>query len=361
MFLMAYYTYLIGSYFIFTVSLLKACDTPRVLEYNEKYNQTVHEVKDVPTEVPSSKNTVSVNDSRRCKIVKLGSLALAVDAMDVDRAMQLLAAYPDLNPAEALNLLKQKSTHKHYERMRLVLLAQVILFKIKLAEIKKIGALKNVPFGNLPWDLFPSIFEYSMGTSFPKYIYPVFHYAIRLKDEKLCGWLIAKGFSPEDGLPLYREHLGTNQSDIIAFPNNLHEIPFDHDLGDLWSPPLHYAAAYSGEFTAIVELLIKNGAQVNRIDTGTGETALHRACRKYSSDIVTLLLQHGADWNMKDREDQTPWKAARNVLATHCALCIERYEASLEEREADEIDVEDEGRQINESCIDTLGRLCTIS
>ncbi|KAI5892307.1 ankyrin, partial [Schizophyllum commune H4-8] len=57
-----------------------------------------------------------------------------------------------------------------------------------------------------------------------------------------------------------------------------------------WTP-LHYAARYGND--AVVELLLKHGAPINKLDTA-GMTPLHCAAAHGCASAVTILLSHGA-------------------------------------------------------------------
>jgi ankyrin repeat protein len=66
---------------------------------------------------------------------------------------------------------------------------------------------------------------------------------------------------------------------------------------------LHFAVRTGDK--DIVELLIKNGAEVNS-ELSTGHTPLMLAVRSGNEEIVNLLLQNGAKINLKNKKDHTP-------------------------------------------------------
>ena len=61
---------------------------------------------------------------------------------------------------------------------------------------------------------------------------------------------------------------------------------------------------------ALLTLLLKNGADPNALDRGTGSTALHLAVTKASVPMITLLLQNGAWTNVKNGAGETPLSLA---------------------------------------------------
>ncbi len=74
----------------------------------------------------------------------------------------------------------------------------------------------------------------------------------------------------------------------------------------------------------VVDVLLKNGADVNARDT-LGETPLFLAARKGFETIVKSLLDHGADANAKTRRGCTPLHAAADSgLAEIVALLLAR-------------------------------------
>ena len=67
--------------------------------------------------------------------------------------------------------------------------------------------------------------------------------------------------------------------------------------------PLHNSV--DSDDKDIVELLIKNGADVNATHNGGG-TPLHWAARKGQKEIVELLISYGANVNTQDEDGGTP-------------------------------------------------------
>lgn len=70
---------------------------------------------------------------------------------------------------------------------------------------------------------------------------------------------------------------------------------------------LHLACR--NDSSGLVELFLKNGADVNRID-GNGDTPLHLAARYGNTDVLIILLQKGAEKNIKNKSGQTALEVA---------------------------------------------------
>jgi len=93
--------------------------------------------------------------------------------------------------------------------------------------------------------------------------------------------------------------------------------------------PLHLVASgLPNEDTAIyrkkVELLIKNGADVNAIDSDKN-TPLHAAAggtcgglHDPSIEIIEILIRAGAQWNAKNKQGKTPFQVAEENHAEWC-------------------------------------------
>lgn len=71
--------------------------------------------------------------------------------------------------------------------------------------------------------------------------------------------------------------------------------------------------------TAIVELLLLNGAAANSKDK-KWLTPLHRACCLGNYNVVDILLRYKADANARDRSWQTPLHVA---AANNAVQCVE--------------------------------------
>lgn len=67
---------------------------------------------------------------------------------------------------------------------------------------------------------------------------------------------------------------------------------------DLQMSSLHYAASYG--FSNIVKLLLRNHAKLNATNLNF-ETPLHHASRHGNVDCIKVLLEQGANIEMKDK------------------------------------------------------------
>ena len=65
-----------------------------------------------------------------------------------------------------------------------------------------------------------------------------------------------------------------------------------------------FVAAHRGQPRVVVWLL-KNGADINRVDGNGGRTALHAACRAKNKVIAEILLRAGADRTIRSKRGLT--------------------------------------------------------
>ena len=99
--------------------------------------------------------------------------------------------------------------------------------------------------------------------------------------------------------------------------------PVDEQL----STPLSVAATYDNHNS--VKLLLKNGADVSRVDL-QGHNVLHKAAREGNSKVVNIVIDHLKDddeklrslMRQKDARGNTPFMLAVQVLilSYHCSL-----------------------------------------
>ena len=85
----------------------------------------------------------------------------------------------------------------------------------------------------------------------------------------------------------------------------------------------HQAARF-GQFAVVTELLHDTSVSVDAAETETGRTALHYAAESGHSNIITLLLEHGADINLVDNAGRTPISLATKARGPHTFLSLLR-------------------------------------
>lgn len=81
------------------------------------------------------------------------------------------------------------------------------------------------------------------------------------------------------------------------------EIPLLHEHDENGLTAVHWAADRG--HTEILDLLLKNGANVNITDKESNQTPLHYAVSCGHSESVRILLKHGADPHVKDADGTT--------------------------------------------------------
>lgn len=81
--------------------------------------------------------------------------------------------------------------------------------------------------------------------------------------------------------------------------------------------PLHGAASYGKSDTrkAVVEVLLKSGANVNAKASRDGETPIHKAIARRDIEVVKLLVEYGADVNAISKSGVTSLYFARGSSA----------------------------------------------
>ena len=76
--------------------------------------------------------------------------------------------------------------------------------------------------------------------------------------------------------------------------------------------------ALENNFEDIIELLIANGADINKKGK-LGDTALHIACDKNNVELVKLLQKYGPDVNIENNNGETP------LYITCCENNVKRF------------------------------------
>ena len=96
---------------------------------------------------------------------------------------------------------------------------------------------------------------------------------------------------------------------------------------DTHSTPLHIASSKDKESVLFVDLLIRHGADVN-VPNREGSTPLHVAASSrlaLESTIVRLLLRHGANVDATDNEGRTPLDIASSEGNSWIARVLSDY------------------------------------
>lgn len=88
----------------------------------------------------------------------------------------------------------------------------------------------------------------------------------------------------------------------------------DNEASSLISELLLYACE-AGERSACVEILLRNGANVDQKDSH-GRAALHLAVGRGDADTTRVLLEAGANPNVQDQDGVTPLNLARSYAGT---------------------------------------------
>jgi len=106
-----------------------------------------------------------------------------------------------------------------------------------------------------------------------------------------------------------RGHFGS-YPDLVRVQQLLDEgvSPREHDISGMSC--LQYAG-YHGHVD-VLQLLLCNGADVNQKDMQYRDTALHDATANSHLEAVHVLLEHGADWTLKNKSGVSPLDRAAN-------------------------------------------------
>ena len=94
-------------------------------------------------------------------------------------------------------------------------------------------------------------------------------------------------------------------------------------------------AAKFGQSGIITKLLINSSLDLNEAETETGRTALHYAAENGHSNIVTLLLAHGADSNLVDSDGRTPIFLATKATEPQCSLSLLRQGCDISAKDVE--------------------------
>jgi ankyrin repeat protein len=141
-----------------------------------------------------------------------------------------------------------------------------------------------------------NLFEASAAGKFDVVAHLVFNYPDALND------YADDGFTPL-GLACYFGHFEVARYLVLKGADV--NLPSNNGFNVF---PLHSAAA--GNYTDIARMLIENGAQVN-IKQQAGATPLHSAAQNGNLELLILLLEHGAQTDIRMEGGKLPTDLAR--------------------------------------------------
>jgi ankyrin repeat protein len=134
--------------------------------------------------------------------------------------------------------------------------------------------------------------------------------AIRKREYVLVESLLRHGAAANDLLPS-----GSTPLDVAAFEgaSNVVRVLLDYSadpnmVGRNGAIPLEDASLKG--FDAIAIALLDHGALVNRLNPGSGTTALYAAASFGKGEVVKLLLNRGANPNLCGNNRKSPYQAA---------------------------------------------------
>jgi hypothetical protein len=108
------------------------------------------------------------------------------------------------------------------------------------------------------------------------------------------------------GPVLIVRHIHAHQSQTVEWFCRLGVSP-DRDA---WLVGGVFHCAVASGNTNIVAMMIKRGADINRVD-GYGATPLHVATKTDDHQMIQFLMKHGADPNKRNRDGMTPLETAK--------------------------------------------------
>eukprot|EP01091_Cochliopodium_minus_P003118 TRINITY_DN1295_c0_g1_i1.p1 TRINITY_DN1295_c0_g1~~TRINITY_DN1295_c0_g1_i1.p1 ORF type:complete len:184 (-),score=41.98 TRINITY_DN1295_c0_g1_i1:104-655(-) len=88
-----------------------------------------------------------------------------------------------------------------------------------------------------------------------------------------------------------------------------------------WAP-IHFASINGN--AQIISLLLENGANINQQDVHL-ETPLHLACWKGKENVVRILLLNGANPKLKNADGHTALDVAKKYKNENCRILIKKY------------------------------------
>jgi hypothetical protein len=151
--------------------------------------------------------------------------------------------------------------------------------------------------------------------------------------------LLLQDLDPDGGKPVDE---GSNDDNRVIDEENIEIIETNAKNEAMKRPPrgrtdLHVAAA-RGSYDKCLKLISTRAASIVHMQDENGWQAIHEAARGGFTDIVELLVHHGADASATTLSGQTPlWWARRSLYEEHEVI---RYLESLHAAEGEDTNEE---------------------
>lgn len=197
------------------------------------------------------------------------------------------------------------------------------------------------------------------------------HLAIITDQPEIAAKLFEAGCDPE-----VRDYRGNTALHIACEKGSLHGVGvIVQNCKSRLSSLLQYTnydghtclhLASSNGFLAIVEDLIKLGADINAQEPCNGRTALHMAVDKQNADLMHLLLKYGADVNRVTYQGYSPcqltWGRSNIQIQQHLLAVTEeslQYLPESEDEDSSESESEhsDDEYMYDDVCISVCSRM----
>uniref|UniRef100_A0A8C4M8X4 Fibronectin type III and ankyrin repeat domains 1 n=1 Tax=Equus asinus asinus TaxID=83772 RepID=A0A8C4M8X4_EQUAS len=157
-----------------------------------------------------------------------------------------------------------------------------------------------------------------------------FHRAVNVNDEDLLVQILQGGNVKVD-VPnkfgftalMVAAQKGFTSLMLACYAGHLEVVKYLRRHGASWETrdlggctALHWAA--DGGHCNVIEWMLKDGCEVDAVDTGSGWTPLMRVSAVSGNQgVASLLIDAGADVNVRDKDGKTP------LMVNSLALCVE--------------------------------------
>lgn len=152
------------------------------------------------------------------------------------------------------------------------------------------------------------------------------------KEEKALPMKTAGSTEKSKAAPRQKLEQHHNDNELIAasFHGDLEKVQrlvqngaeIEAKDGRYQATPLHLAS-WNGH-KDVISLLMESGANKNAQDKH-GKTPLHCACRKGNEEVMKLLLEKGADPTITNNKGRTPLQVAQEHNKQNCIDAIESF------------------------------------